>query len=83
MLDFATRAYNHSFRIDQCVRSLLDNDFYKLLMAQYIWSNFRDVPVRFEVKNRTRTVSLPAPYPRRSCGRSSTMSEPCASPTRS
>ena len=36
MLDLAKRVYDHSFRIDPIVRSLLDTDFYKLLMAQTI-----------------------------------------------
>ena len=36
MLDLATRAHNHSFRIDPIVRSLLDTDFYKFLMLQFI-----------------------------------------------
>ena len=35
--DLATRVYNHTFRIDPIVRTLLDTDFYKLLMLQMIW----------------------------------------------
>lgn len=35
-LDIATRVYNHTFHIDAVVRTLLDNDFYKLLMQQMI-----------------------------------------------
>ena len=35
--DIATRVYNHAFRIDPIVRTLLDTDFYKLLMLQMIW----------------------------------------------
>ncbi len=34
--DFATRTYDHNFRLDPIVRSLLDTDFYKLLMLQMI-----------------------------------------------
>src|SRR6185437_10338873 len=35
--DIATRVYNHAFRIDPAVRTLLDTDFYKLLMLQLMW----------------------------------------------
>ena len=34
--DIASRTYNHSWRLDPIVRSLLDTDFYKLLMVQMI-----------------------------------------------
>ena len=34
--DIATRTYNHGWRLDPIVRSLLDTDFYKLLMLQMI-----------------------------------------------
>ena len=33
---FAKRAFHHSYHIDPIVRSLLDTDFYKLLMGQFI-----------------------------------------------
>ena len=39
--DLATRVYNHTFRIDPVVRTLLDTDFYKLLMLQMIWKLHR------------------------------------------
>ena len=58
MTDLATRAYNHSFRLDPIVRSLMDTDFYKLLMAQFIWKNYRGVQVTFALKNRTKSVRL-------------------------
>jgi nicotinate phosphoribosyltransferase len=54
----AKRAYDHSYRIDPIVRSLLDTDFYKLLMAQFIFERYRDVRVRFALTNRTRSVRL-------------------------
>ena len=38
MTDIATRVYNHAWKIDPIVRSVLDTDFYKLLMAQMICS---------------------------------------------
>ena len=57
-MDLAKRAYDHGFRLDPIVRSLLDTDFYKLLMLQMIWREHRDVPVVFQVINRTKAVRL-------------------------
>ncbi len=57
-MDLATRAHNHSYRIDPVVRSLLDTDFYKFLMLQFIWLHYRDVPVKFSLINRTTRVRL-------------------------
>jgi nicotinate phosphoribosyltransferase len=57
-MDIATRVYNHSFRLDPIVRSLLDNDFYKFLMLQLIWKKHRDVPVTFGLINRTTSVRI-------------------------
>ena len=56
--DIATRTYNHSFRLDPIIRSLLDTDFYKLLMLQLIWERRRDTQVTFSLINRSRTVRL-------------------------
>jgi nicotinate phosphoribosyltransferase len=58
MLDLATRAHNHSYRIDPVIRSLLDTDFYKFLMLQFIWLHHRAVPVTFSLINRTTAVPL-------------------------
>jgi len=58
LIDFATRAHNRSYATDFVVRSLLDTDFYKLLMLQFIWRHFRDVRVRFSLINRTAGVKL-------------------------
>lgn len=58
MIDFATRLYNHNFHIDPIVRSLLDDDIYKLLMNQLIWIKKRDVMVKFSIKNRTKSFRL-------------------------
>ncbi|HEY7548697.1 MAG TPA: nicotinate phosphoribosyltransferase [Hyphomicrobiaceae bacterium] len=58
MTDIATRVYNHAWKIDPIVRSVLDTDFYKLLMAQTIFRRMRDVQVTFGIINRTRTVKL-------------------------
>jgi nicotinate phosphoribosyltransferase len=52
-MDFAGRAYDHSYRLDPIVRSLLDTDFYKLLMAQFIWERYPNVQTTWTVKNRT------------------------------
>ena len=56
--DLARRAWDHSFKLDPIVRSLLDTDFYKLLMLQLIWDRYRDVPVTFSMVNRSRRVRL-------------------------
>ncbi len=39
-------------------RSLLDTDFYKLLMLQMIWGLYRDVEVTFSLINRTTRVRV-------------------------
>ncbi len=56
--DLATRVYNHTFRIDPIVRTLLDTDFYKLLMLQMIWKLHRERQVTFHLINRTTEVRL-------------------------
>ncbi len=58
MVDIATRVYNHTWKIDPIVRSVLDTDFYKLLMAQTIFRRLRDVQVTFGIRNRTKSVKL-------------------------
>ena len=57
-VNFAERAHNHNWKLDPIVRSLLDTDFYKLLMLQFIWKNFAQVQVTSEVVNRTVRVRL-------------------------
>ena len=57
-VNFAERAHNHNWKLDPIVRSLLDTDFYKLLMLQFIWKNFQSVHVTSEVVNRTARVRL-------------------------
>jgi len=57
-VNFAERAHNHNWKLDPIVRSLLDTDFYKLLMLQFIWKNFPAVPVTSEIYNRTIRVRL-------------------------
>ncbi len=58
MLDLAKRVYDHSFRIDPIVRSLLDTDFYKLLMAQTILRRHPQVSATFGITNRTARVRI-------------------------
>lgn len=57
-VNFAERAHNHNWKLDPIVRSLLDTDFYKLLMLQFIWKNFPAVHTTSEVVNRTTRVKL-------------------------
>ena len=58
MIDIASRVYNHNWKIDPIVRSLLDIDFYKLLMAQFVLRNAPDVTVKFSVLNRSSKILL-------------------------
>ncbi|PZQ52409.1 MAG: nicotinate phosphoribosyltransferase [Rhodovulum sulfidophilum] len=58
MVDIATRAYDHAWRIDPIVRSLLDTDFYKLLMLQTVFRRHADVRVKFSLINRSASVPL-------------------------
>lgn len=57
-MDFAKRAYDHSYHIDPIVRSLLDTDFYKLLMHQFIYQKYPNEQVGFALTNRTKSVRL-------------------------
>ncbi|MAX00059.1 MAG: nicotinate phosphoribosyltransferase [Sphingomonas sp.] len=56
--DIARRTYDHGWRLDPIVRSLLDTDFYKLLMLQMIWRLHRDVSATFTLINRAKHVRL-------------------------
>jgi len=56
--DIATRTYNHGWRLDPIVRSLLDTDFYKLLMQQMIRQLYPDVAATFSLINRSTSVRL-------------------------
>jgi nicotinate phosphoribosyltransferase len=58
MVDIATRVYNHRWRIDPIVRSLIDTDFYKLLMCQSIFRNRPTTRVEFSLINRSHSVRL-------------------------
>jgi nicotinate phosphoribosyltransferase len=56
--DIARRVYNHTWKVDPIVRSLLDTDFYKLLMLQMIWGLYPRLDVTFSLINRTTGVRL-------------------------
>lgn len=58
MTELAKRVYDHAWRIDPVVRSLLDTDFYKLLMLQTVFRRFADVRVEFSLINRSDHVPL-------------------------
>lgn len=58
ILDIAKRVHDHTWKLDPIIRSLLDTDFYKLLMLQMIWKMHPDVDVKFSLINRTSRVRL-------------------------
>jgi len=58
MVDIATRVWNHKWKIDPIVRSLIDTDFYKLLMCQSVFRNKPDTQVRFSLINRSTHIPL-------------------------
>ena len=58
MVDIARRVWNHKWQIDPIVRSLLDTDFYKLLMCQSIFRNKRYTSVTFSLINRSKNIKL-------------------------
>ncbi len=58
IVNFAERAHNHNWEVDPVVRSLLDTDFYKLLMLQFIWKHYPKTQVSFALFNRTSSVRL-------------------------
>ena len=58
MVDIATRVYNHNFKIDPIVRSMIDTDFYKLLMCQSVLRNWPKINVAFSLINRSTAIPL-------------------------
>ncbi len=58
MVDIATRVYNHKWQIDPIIRSLIDTDFYKLLMCQSVFRNKPDTEVTFSLINRAKHIPL-------------------------
>ncbi len=64
IINFSERAHNHNWDLDPIVRSLLDTDFYKLLMLQFIWKHFRHTRVTFGLRNRNVKFRLGEMVPR-------------------
>ncbi|MFV0243452.1 MAG: nicotinate phosphoribosyltransferase [Qingshengfaniella sp.] len=58
MVDIATRVYDHKWKIDPIIRSLIDTDFYKLLMCQSVFRNRPDTQVTFSLINRSSAIRL-------------------------
>ena len=58
IINIARRAHDHNWELDPITRSLLDTDFYKLLMLQFIWKHFRETRATFTLMNRTTSVRL-------------------------
>jgi nicotinate phosphoribosyltransferase len=58
IVNFAERAHNHNWELDPVIRSLLDTDFYKLLMLQFIWKHFPRTRVEFSLFNRHAAVRI-------------------------
>jgi len=58
IVNVARRAHDHNWELDPIVRSLLDTDFYKLLMLQFIWKHFPATRATFALQNRTTSVRL-------------------------
>ncbi len=64
IVNFAERAHNHNWELDPVTRSLLDTDFYKLLMLQFIWKHYPRTRVSFSLLNRSTSVRLADMFPR-------------------
>ena len=58
IINLADRAHNHNWELDPVIRSLLDTDFYKLLMLQFIWKHFPSTRVEFALYNRHPGVRI-------------------------
>lgn len=58
IINLARRAHDHNWEIDPITRSLLDTDFYKLLMLQFIWKCFPKTRASFSFINRSAEVRL-------------------------
>jgi len=63
IVNFAERAHNHNWELDPVTRSLLDTDFYKLLMLQFIWKHYPKTHVSFSLLNRSTSVRLADMFP--------------------
>ncbi|MGA8109622.1 MAG: nicotinate phosphoribosyltransferase [Acidobacteriaceae bacterium] len=52
IINLSRRAHNHNWELDPIIRSLLDTDFYKLLMLQFIWKHFPQTQATFALMDR-------------------------------
>ena len=64
IVNFAERAHNHNWELDPVTRSLLDTDFYKLLMLQFNWKHYPRTRVSFSLFNRSTSFRLADMFPR-------------------
>jgi nicotinate phosphoribosyltransferase len=58
IVNLARRAHDHNWELDPITRSLLDTDFYKLLMLQFIWKQFPKTTASFSLINRSPDLRL-------------------------
>jgi len=58
IINLARRAHDHNWELDPITRSLLDTDFYKLLMLQFIWKQFPKTTASFSLINRSTDLRL-------------------------
>jgi nicotinate phosphoribosyltransferase len=58
IINLARRAHDHNWELDPITRSLLDTDFYKFLMLQFIWKHFPNTRATFTLLNRSVDVPL-------------------------
>jgi nicotinate phosphoribosyltransferase len=58
MIDIATQVWNRQWKIDPIVRSLIDTDFYKLLMCQSVFRKNAHTQVTFSLINRSKHIEL-------------------------
>jgi nicotinate phosphoribosyltransferase len=58
IINLARRAHDHNWELDPITRSLLDTDFYKLLMLQFIWKQFPRTTASFSLINRSPDLRL-------------------------
>jgi nicotinate phosphoribosyltransferase len=58
IINLSRRAHDHNWEIDPITRSLLDTDFYKLLMLQFIWKCFPRIRASFSLINRSADIRL-------------------------
>src|SRR5204863_2005713 len=58
IINLVRRAHDHNWEHDPITRSLLDTDFYKLLMLQFIWKQFPKTRASFSLINRSLDICI-------------------------